>query len=182
VSPDGRWIAYLHKGQQTIGRATTSLQSLWLVSSKGGQPRQIGQASQWFAVLQWSPDSQRFLVVSASGLAIVDRSRGTIRLLSPTTRRIGIGTASFSPDGRSVVFDRSDGPGIDIYAVSVDGGPSQRLTDDHESSAPLWGRSSIAYFHGVGNSRGDIWLMAGDGAHKRKLHPYRRRVLSRGMV
>jgi Tol biopolymer transport system component len=169
VSPDGRWIVYLHKGEQQIGQTTKSRQSLWLISSGGGKPRQLGRASEWIEVLQWSPDSKRFLVLSAPGLEVVDRASGAIRLLSVTTRRIGIGTASFSPDGRAVAYDRFAAGGSDIYVISSGGGRAQRLTADHTSSAPLWGPSAIAYFRGRGNTRGDVWLMADDGSQKRPL-------------
>jgi Tol biopolymer transport system component len=167
VSPDGRWIAYLHKGQQTLSHATTSRESLWLLSSSGGHPLQIGDAERWFSILAWSPDSRHFLIIHSAGLEIVDRS-GRMRLIT-TPHGVGIEAASFSPDGRRVVFDRDDGSGADVFVVPAAGGTPRRLTDDHASFDPVWGPSSIAYFHGFGNTSGDVWLMTAGGSGKRQL-------------
>jgi Tol biopolymer transport system component len=170
VSPDGQQIAYLHRGRQMIApRTVTSRESLWLVRSSGGTPTELGGDERWIAILAWSPDSKHLLIADEAGLRNVDTVSGKATLLARTSRKVGIETASFSPDGRSVAFDRSAGSGIDVFVVPSSGGRARRLTHDHSSFEPVWGPSAIAYCHCYGNTRGDIWLMSADGSHKRRL-------------
>jgi len=170
VSPDGRWIAYLHRGQQKIAPGTTTgRDSLWMIPASGGAPRKLGRDERWISILDWSSDSKHLLIYDQKGLLNVDAGRGTMTLLARTSRTVGIETASFSPDGRHVAFDRSLGNSIDIFVVPSSGGSPRQLTHDHSSFAPLWGPSAIAYCHCVGNTSGDIWLMSGDGSRQRRL-------------
>jgi dipeptidyl aminopeptidase/acylaminoacyl peptidase len=171
ISPDGRTIAFTRIRQINRGGGTSMLVSLWLMGSTGRHARSVIRDADWFGPFAWAPDSRHVVVGDSSGLRLVDRSNDSVRLLRGTapTSTSGIQVASFSPDSRSIVYDRSDTTGSEIFALSISGGLPKQLTHDHKSFEPLWGPSEIAYVHGRGNLDSDIWLMDGDGTHVRRL-------------
>jgi WD40 repeat protein len=171
ISPDGRTIAFTRIRQINRGGGTSTLVSLWLMGSTGLHVQSVIRDADWFGPFVWAPDSRHVLVGDRNGLRLVDRSNSSVRLLRGTapTSTSGIQVASFSPDSRSIVYDRNDASGSDIFALSLSGGSPKQLTHDQKSFEPLWGPSEIAYLHGRGNIDSDIWLMEGDGSQNRRL-------------
>lgn len=98
--------------------------------------------------VQWSPDGTRVLFrltrhdlaagTSNGDLWLVDPAAGTLRQL---TRHAGFdGSATWSPDGRSIIFvsGRGDG-GSQLWRMAVDGGEAEQLTSLSTGvSEPMW--------------------------------------------
>jgi Tol biopolymer transport system component len=77
-----------------------------------------------------------------------------------------VGLASWSPDGRFLVFDGVDSHNrIDLYIVSADGGPLRRLTDDDQrESNPEWSRDGRwIYYAAAASGRPEIWKIPAAG-------------------
>ena len=136
-SPDARSVAYArgHPGGRTI----------YVVPALGGTPKELYSEESvfkehigklpWFS---WSPDG-RYLAVSALS---TPEKRPTITLVSlQDSSRLPLTSPppeysdwcpAFSPDGKSIAFLRSSGPGLvdDLYVVPAAGGEPKRLTSD----------------------------------------------------
>lgn len=147
----------------------------------------------------WSPDS-RYLAAElftnspsprdrSSALAIIDTSTWTVRTLA---HGYPCG-ASFAPGlGDRLVFSMSPGSSpcpvgrVNVFTIGADGTGQRQLTRDGHSLNPVWGAASIAYDHVTGR-RNDapvfqIWLMRGDGTHKRQYTHLRVPTLLDGLV
>jgi Tol biopolymer transport system component len=78
----------------------------------------------------------------------------------------GVGLASWSPDGQSLVFDGVDGQGrADLYIVSADGGSPRRLTNDNRrENNPEWSRDGRwIYYAAAVSGRSEIWKIPAAG-------------------
>ena len=78
-----------------------------------------------------------------------------------------VGLASWSPDGRFLVFDAVDGSNVsDLYVVRADGGPLRRLTNDNQREVDAeWSRDGrwIYYASDDPSGRRDIWKIPAAG-------------------
>lgn len=163
-APDSRHIAF---------RSLDGLQILDAVSHKV-HVVSAGHGG-FISAFRFSPDSRKiiFTTVVPSGLlclgwggcdsienSYVVSARGgkLFRLRAPGPDSVD--DAGFSPDSRKVVFDA----GGDVYVVSARGGKPVRLTHDHRSVHPLWGKTGIAFLR-----HKDIWLSDATGRHVRQL-------------
>lgn len=142
-SPDGRHIAF--ERNLSPGKF-----GIFLISPIGGPERKLAEVND-DGGLSWSPDGK--------WLALTDRSSGetkdAISLLSVDTgekRRLtfpptvfGDGDPAFSPDGRSLVFNRIFADDVsELYLLSLtdtlrpDGPPKQLTFRHHRSLRPAW--------------------------------------------
>ncbi len=131
-SPDGRWIAF---HSRTRG-------GLWLVSSLGGEPRQLTESGSQPA---WSPDGRQIAFRSQGGwavgpelwpgahgsvIAVVDVSSGHTRQLTTMARPpAGQGSPAWLPDGRAIVFAAGDFDRQGIYVVGADDGVVETMVE-----------------------------------------------------
>jgi Tol biopolymer transport system component/DNA-binding winged helix-turn-helix (wHTH) protein len=128
-SPDGHYVAF----ERCSGGPCGS----FLVPALGGAERKLSDKAAGIG-LSWSSDG-KLLVFSAKDSAadpfyISLLSLGTLErrhLSSPPAGMIGDYQPSFSPDGKTVAFNRISSPMVnDIYVTSVDGGEARRVTFD----------------------------------------------------
>lgn len=158
ISPDGRLVVY-------IGGPLDHPAGLRLISSRGGAPRVVSVSA---TPLAWSWNSRLLVALrTRGGVVIVDtRSLRTRLIRLPEASE----SFSFSPDGKTLVFQHTTGKGSDIYSVPVGGGGIRRLTHDGRSGFPLWGPGGIAFerFSPSPCCHGDVWLMkaTGGGTHQ----------------
>jgi hypothetical protein len=153
VSPDGRWIAF-GRGRQIL-----------VVPTEGGTPRRVYELHRGQPALPgapvWAPNSRAFGVSDGVGIAVVNPSPRTARVL----RLAAAGGFAFSPDSRRIAYDSSG----NIYVVSAGGGKPQQLTRDHKAYAPVWGKPGIAFTRFTHGAHGDVWLSDGRPRHARQL-------------
>jgi len=105
ISPDGRWIAFVHVTPNMMDKSYT--RNVWLAASDGTSVQQFtrsGKDSQ----PRWSPDGTRLAFVSARGgkpqiyLAPVTAPGGEPRAL--TSHANGATSPAWSPDGAHMAF------------------------------------------------------------------------------
>ena len=157
LSPNGRLVAY-----------TRSPRELYVVPISGDKPRLlrrlVGEKA-FISGFVWSPTSRELVTVERS-LVFVDVETGRARPFG----RAG-GDPSFSPDGRRIVFDRSDLTGGDLELFDTRTRRTRRLTSDHGSMFPVWGPRGIAF-----ERNGDVWLLGPDRGRVRRLTHTRARI------
>jgi Tol biopolymer transport system component len=181
-SPNGREVAFARMvslSRFDIVRTTTGRQDLHIVT----QVRLFGHIIDLHPALDWSPDGKFLLTCEQSSpltpvrLVVISLATGDKRLLtSPPSLSSGDLDAKFSPDGKTIAFQRG-GLG-DLYTVSLEGEgavPVKQLTFDNPGVRGIaWtdGGRSILY-----GSQPDlspayrIWKIAAEGGHPQPVTP-----------
>jgi Tol biopolymer transport system component/DNA-binding winged helix-turn-helix (wHTH) protein len=147
-SPDGQAVAFSRNSEEEF--------NIYTVSPLGGTPRKLYARSRHglyhystnrAQLLSWSPDGKlvAFSEANAEGrsaitlLSLADHS--TRRLTSPPVEHFDSQPA-FSPDGKTMAFVRTSGPGAvdDLFLVPIEGGVPRRLTFDNREiyGPPAW--------------------------------------------
>jgi Tol biopolymer transport system component len=153
VSPDGRWIAF--------GRGT----DLLVMPAAGGAAENVytftGRIAELLEAPTWAPNSRLLVFQGAYGPPVV------LNPFSLQTHALPArsGEFAFSPDSRRIVYSLND----DLYVAPAHGGTPVRLTFDHKSFAPVWGKSGIAFIRFTHDRYSDIWLSDGTPHHVRQL-------------
>jgi Tol biopolymer transport system component len=181
VSPDGSSIAYLHVGAKNA-------QELRVAPAAGGAARTLMVGLREPSYLEWSPDST--LIAALRGPELGKRKLVLIEVATGAQRVIAQGFISgfsFSPDGGELVYARADSerfpPRSDLFrievlppgAVSVKAVVPQRLTNDHNSSYPLWGPQKIVFVKTLEAGRrkygpkNELYLMSSNGKGVKRL-------------
>lgn len=165
ISPDGRWVAFIRcfacKPDSDVGRT-----DLYVIASDGGQARLLVKDVR---AVEWAPNSKMILTGHADALSAVTLTGERRTLAASRSFR-----ADFSPDGRTVVFDRAQanascGNAADLFTVPTAGGQPRLLT--RNGAFPVWRAQSIAFVRDV---RADctahtIWIVRPDGSGARSL-------------
>lgn len=183
-SPDGRSLAF--------ARNTLHTSTIYALPALGGTLRKLYSIKNNYEQhagnlprFSWSPDG-RFLAVSTpaasvpasaqprQAIALLSLADSTIRPLTSPAPEFTDWSPSFSPDGQSIAFIRSSGPGFvnDLYVMPVNGGEPKRLTFDNRdiSSAPSWtpdGREII--FDSARSGLSGLWRISASGGILRRL-------------
>ena len=181
-SPDGKWLAYISAAEISPDSANAGSQSklantpakksgpkaqVWLVSRDGTAPRQITDFQSGVSAFDWSPDSNRLVVVAKTAGEEQSGNHSDVRhYTSMVYKRNGVGW-----------FDHDDGH---LWVVPLSSGKAQQITfgKDLEDSDPKWSPNgkSIAY---VEENRGDnlrqtldvteILTVPADGGNPRRI-------------
>lgn len=139
VAPDGGHVAYTWLNGDLLWE-------IRVIGTGGSDERVVdGPSDGWVQPYDWSPDSQQILMrsVDTTGvnrLGVISAEGGQFRAL--LTLRDGRSPlrATFSPDGRFVVFDDHadrDPPQSDIYIIPIEGGRRRTLVEDPASDVVL---------------------------------------------
>jgi len=134
-SPDGRYIAFCRIVQGGTG--------IYIIPSLGGVERRVRethwqeeefyQVFWYFGRLSWSPDgnllaySDRTDSNEATSIFLLSLDSMEVRKLTSTQGSIGDYNPTFSPDGRTLAFNRGSQGVTSIYTTPVSGGTEQRL-------------------------------------------------------
>jgi len=171
ISPDGRSVAYVGGcNEEDVCSGT------YVVSTSGGTPRRLSRDAQTFPprTRTWSPDSKRLVLwrgtSSGAPLVAIDVSTGNESVLA----KGGIGSWSFSPDGRRIVFARARTDGkVNLFVAGADGADAKQITETGDAAEPVWGPSSIAFskvvFGGDSWAKNEVWRVQPDGSRRKTI-------------
>ena len=130
-SPDGTQVAYnWHVAPGDF--------DLRIVGVHGAEPRVVyrSEAHRYMEPKAWSPDGEHMLAIfwtrdGNNQIARISVADGSARVLKELDWR-ALGTMSFSPDGRYIVYDRAAEhyPRRDIFLLSADGSREAALVRD----------------------------------------------------
>jgi Tol biopolymer transport system component len=164
------------RGDRLVFASMSRAQGVVETTLEGGSPQVFlrGPASftwerpaGWFSALEWSPDGHRLAVVREFGrrsrLEVTTRDGRRLRTLA----RGAMGSPSWSPDSRSLVFETGSG----LRTVDADGGTIHALTRAHDE-APAWSPNGqqIAFLRPDRSSSGyALYVFDRDGRHVRPL-------------
>ena len=174
ISPDGSQIAFVsnHSGAMKI----------WLISSRGGEPRPLTSASDegTQSSPQWSPDGGQIAYFEAKDghpqILVVSAAGGTpVQVTNEPAAKHGL---RWSPDGKQLAFISNRDRYQDIYTVAPSAGQmARKLTEqtnewDEMRWAPAWSpdAKTIAFVSGRSNYYDDeLWMIDADGSHLKKV-------------
>jgi len=126
-SPDSKWVVY----ESTSGSKTT----LWKVSLEGGPPLRLTDYES--VAPSFSPDGQMLSCVlpapsqiKQATIAIVSAAGGLpLKTFEVLTFAFSYNSARWSPDGKALLFPRTEKNVINLWKQPLDGGPPQPLTN-----------------------------------------------------
>ena len=185
-SPDGRWIAFL-QGKSAQSLVLTAGQAeLRLIPPLGGPQRKVADLQvRWITTISppliaWCPASDCLVVTESQGegkpVALFLRSLETgerRQLTYPDASVFGDSSPVFSPDGRSLVFQRNpSGPGAELHWLPLArdltaAGPSRQLVPATlNATGPAWMPDSREILF---SAKDGLWRLAvaGGGAPAR---------------
>ncbi len=145
-SPDGKWIAF----DSDLGGYTSAV---WVIRVNGGRPVRLTSPNLEAFWPNWSPDGSH-LVISSNCCRPVSqvftmRANGAgLRQLTHATDGGGPAFASYSPDGRQIVYssDQLRGPDFenaDLFVMNTDGSRQRPIlqVDTGFAVGPDWQRA-----------------------------------------
>jgi len=162
-SPDGKKIVYKH------GRS-----EIRAIDSDGGEPKTLwssADSKESVYLFDWSQDGRSILLGIANEtdgvaqMAILDSSGGEPRIVLAGKYDEFDNYPQFSPDGASIVGQRTKGGNTDVYVWTVDGKQEIRLTEHPAiDSQPFWspdGKSIV--FMSDREKTEDLWAIPMQG-------------------
>ena len=168
VSPDGRSVVF-----ETLGK-------LWIKPMAGGEPRRLTRdEAAMEAYPSWSADGRKLVYVRWTDAGLGDvrtiaSSGGKSTAITPAGH---YARPRFSPDGRTVVFEKDRGgylssprgsaePGV--YRVAASGGELTRITDN--GGSPQFGAASDRVFVMEGDAKESRLVSVDLNGEARRVH------------
>ena len=128
LSPDGKWVAFTLTTYDVANNSRNS--DIWLVSSEGGEPRQMTRSPKADERARWAPDSKRFAFVSTrsgtSQIWILGTDAGEAAPVD--TKGLEASGVVWSPDGKTLAFVS------DVYPDCPDLACNQKKEKEREAS------------------------------------------------
>jgi len=128
-SPDSKAIAYIaHSKSDTDFKDS----GVFIIAADGAGRKRLYDRTVSYVL--WSPDSAMLLLQSDSTAILLDPNGQTQMLLSAGAGLRTIANASFTPDGKRIVFCSNDYGSWKIYSIGMDGQKRKTLTLKTNSS------------------------------------------------
>jgi dipeptidyl aminopeptidase/acylaminoacyl peptidase len=150
LSPDGRRLAFASNDRDPRFFDVSVLD----LDEPTATPRRVMATDETLTPVAWSPDGSQVLVYRQNtnldgDLLLVPADGGPPRLLTPHTGEASIGTATFHPDGRSILYlGNQDRENVAVLCLDPETGESEPLVAldwDIEGLALSQDGSWIAY-------------------------------------
>ena len=142
-SPDSKELAFVSNHDKVEAISTNA--DVWIVSVRGGTPKNITAANRGFdGSPQYSPDGRYIAYRSQATpgfesdrfrLILYDRKTGTARSLSESLDS-WVDEFTFAPDSQTIYLTAEERGKQPIYAMSVSGGPVRKVVSDGFNSEP----------------------------------------------
>lgn len=173
-SPDGKHIVFVSNRHDPNGE-------LYMMRTDGSSIKRLTHNFQTENAPRFSPDSRHILYslqlpsspgpnrIPSGAIYLIDTAGYPSRQISLSDAILSM--ASFSPDGRLVVFQEVRKGIGEIHVLDRDRNIRYGLTEgDPDSRWPVWSPDGkrIAYVRRAGDNS-DIWIMRADGSGKRPL-------------
>ncbi|HXG92500.1 MAG TPA: S9 family peptidase [Blastocatellia bacterium] len=186
------WMNYRFDGRGYLAdprdSSATPPEELYIVPRAGGAPRQLTRLGVNVQSAAWRPDSSALAIIANERERdeyTYERADIWIAALDGKINRLtndgyDHSAASWSPDGRSIVFLREQslneiikskqdhGSAVDIYRMPADGGEMKNLTAEWDliPSAPRWSADGrwVYFSGGIGGNNHLFRVKAGGGA------------------
>ncbi|OQW45985.1 MAG: amidohydrolase [Proteobacteria bacterium SG_bin6] len=164
-----RWASVSPNGSQVVFE---TLGKLWVKPMAGGAARRLTSAKDGFELWpSWSRDGKQITFVTWSDaelgrIAVVPAVGGAARVVTPQPGHYAL--PRFSPDGKTIAFERREGRALTadnwsenpgVYRIATTGGAMTRVTKD--GSTPQWGTSSDRLFF-TASEKGKLQLVSTD--------------------
>lgn len=170
-SPDGRQIVF-------VNRATEGPSSLWVMGSRGEDPRVFYAAPNNIVAAAWSPDGANIAFAMAVDsqftyevfLLPVNNPDAPLRRVTHGVSGIG-GSLSWSPDSRSLLIFAGPVQAREVYRLDVATGSVNQLTFGGNNAAAAYSPDGqfIVFNSLRNNDQADLYIMRADGHSMRQL-------------
>lgn len=142
VSPDGKWVAYTLREPNIEENKFSS--HIWIVSTDGGEPRQLTNHEKGESRAKWSPDGKSIAFLSARGgsqqVWVIATDGGEARQVTSISTEAD--EHIWSPDGKSIAFTSEVWPDL-----SDDGAQKKRAEEREKSGVKAQIIDSLLYRH-----------------------------------
>ncbi len=163
-SPDGKHIAYNWAILNEPEKKYRDFKNELRVINVDGTNERIIKPTGYYYPLDWSNDGSSILCINESNnLELVSVKDGSSKIIAEIGK-LRIGNASFSGDGKFIIFSRESTPEsktFDIFSVPVNGGVMQALITNKENDEnPICvpGTNKVVFISNHSGTR-DLWLM-----------------------
>jgi Tol biopolymer transport system component len=160
-------VAVAPRGDRLAYTAILYFVQIWKVEP-GKAPESFAPSTRWDVNPQYSPDGKRVVFVSnRSGVVQIwscDSGGGNPVQITHFDSGFS-GTPRWSPDGRSVAFDRRLQHGWGIFVIAADGSQVRKLTSDGSlEQIPSWSADGQwVYYTSNRTGRFEIWKAKANG-------------------
>lgn len=155
VSPDGRWLAYVHTYED--------VDSIAIVDSEGkAWPRRLASGCDFYMQPTWHPSGHRIAWVewnhpnmpwdgTEARLGSLAFAEGELPALAGVTtiagaKDVAVLQPAFTPDGKGVLYVSDEGCWGQIYRRELTNGAEVRLTDGSgEFGRPMWAQGQRCF-------------------------------------
>lgn len=157
--------------------------TIWVMNPDGSEPLQVASADN-VSVPSWSPDGETIAYSASNGaqtsihLVGADGTNDRVIHIEGAEGTFAIFSATFSPDGTQILFDRGTDSGFDIFVMDVDGTDVRQLTTTGSDYNPSWSPDGTQIaFSREDDSKADadtvvtsdIFVMNADGSNVHRL-------------
>ena len=154
------------------------VKGIYVMDDDGSNVKLLTETKHW-GTPRWSPDGKQIVFKNGTALYLMNEDGSNIRQLThPVRNREFDQYPTFSPDGKSVLFERTEeidngGLKFNICVINIMSGKIKKITEINIDGAD-WSPDGkdIIFARPIGLGikwSGNIWIMESNGRHAREL-------------